>query len=170
MSAEFATTDRVLQIGTAAAVAAGSTSVFRVGKPANVKRIVLVMTAAQTTAGATATVSISNRDGTSSVTVGTFVIPVAAINAVLKADIGGVKTAPIVNTGEVSQNQTIPLGVVNGYQTNLPGQALVNVGQQLSVVIAAGGAAGTADIHVEYQEQGNNQTRFAPTDMAVTFS
>lgn len=170
MSSEFGTTDRVLQIGTAAAVAAGSTSTFRNGKPSNVKRIVLVMTAAQTTAGATATVSIQNRDGTGSVVVGTFVVPVSAINTVLKADIAAAKAAAVVNTGEVSQNPIIPLGVVNGYQSNLPGEAKVNVGQQLIVVIAAGGATGTADIHVEYQEEGNNQTRFNPTDMPVTLS
>lgn len=170
MSAEFATTDRVLQIATAAAVAAGSTSVFRYGKPANIKRIVLVMVAAQTTAPAVATVSVANRDGTGSVTVGTFSVPIAAINAVLKADVAGVKSALIVNSGETSQSSLTTTGKVDGYNNNLPGEVKLNVGQQLSVVIAAGGAAGTADIYVEFQEEGNNQTRFNPTDMPVTLS
>lgn len=170
MSAEFATTDRVTPAATAA-VAAGSTTVFGPGKPVNIKRIIMVLTAAQTSAGAAATFGVRNADDSSSVTLGSFTVPVAAVNSVLKADVAGVKAGvTIPDTWGQSQNQTIALGVINGYQTNLPGEVKVNVGQEFWVTIAAGGAGGTSQMYFEYQEEGNNQTRFNPTDMAVTLS
>ena len=169
MSSYFATEDRVAQIGTAAAVAAGSTSVFRVGKCADIKRIVVVLTAAQTTAGAVATFGVRNADGsTGSVNKGTFTIPVAAVNTVVAAEVAGVYPNPVVNTGEQSQPTTVTTGRVLGYQTNQPGIIKVNPGQQFFVTIAAGGAGGTADIYVEYEEEGNQPLRYVPTVAAVT--
>lgn len=170
MSSYFATEDRVAQIATAVAVAAGSTStVFRVGKNADIKRVIVVMTAAQTGAGAVATFGIRNADGsTGSVTKGSFTIPVAAVNTVIAAEIAGVYPAPIVNAGEVSQPATVTTGRVLGYQTNLPGILKVNVGQQFWITIAAAGSGGTADIYIEYEEEGNAPTRYNPTLAAVT--
>lgn len=169
MSAEFATTDRVTPAATAA-VAAGSTTVFGPGKPVNIKRIILVLTAAQTSAGAAATFGVRNADDSGSTTLGSFTIPVAAVNSVLKADVAAVKTALVVNSGETSQSSLTTTGKVDGYAVNTPGEVKVNVGQEFWVTIAAGGSGGTGQMYFEYQEEGNNQTRFNPTDMAVTLS
>lgn len=167
MSAEFATTDRV-SVQQAVTLTGTPTFVFRAGRPINVKRLTLVVTTAITGTVGAATYGVRNRDGTSSVTLGSFAVPNAALNAVLAAELAGVKVAAVVNSGEVSQNPII--GNVNGYQTNLPGEVKLNPGQELFVTIGTSPSAGAVDASIEYQDEGSNPTRFAPTAMAVTFS
>jgi len=169
MSAPYATNDRVTAFQSAAVAAGSTTARFKFGKPVYVKRIVAVYTTAQTTAGAAATFGVKNADNsTGSVTKGSFTFPVAAVNSVLKADVAASYPNPVVGTGEISQPSTVTTGRVLGYQTSLPGEILVVPGQEFWIDIAAGGAAGVADIALEYREEGQNV--FSMTDMAVTLS
>lgn len=169
MSAEFATTDRVSALQSLT-VSGTNTVTFRHGKPMNIKRLLFTVTTAITGTIGAATYGVRNRDGTGSVTLGSFAIPNAAINAVLKADVAGVKTAAITPSGEASQPAAVTTGRVLGYQTNLPGEAKVNPGQEFFVTLGTATSAGVVDTAVEFQEQGNNPLRFNATDMAVTFS
>lgn len=168
MSAEFATTDRIAPLSGSVPVAAGGTVTYATGRPINIKRVTLVMTAAQTSAGAVATYGVRNVDDSSSTTIGTFTIPVSAINTVLKAEVAGVKAG--VTGSDASQPATVTTGRVLGIQTNQPGDVELNPGQEFFLTVAAGGAGGTAAGYIEYQDQGSNPTRFNATDMAVTFS
>jgi hypothetical protein len=167
MSSYFATEDRVANLGSL--TLASGTAVFNVGKPIDVKRIVLVYTTGQTGAGAALTFGVRNADGsTGSVTKGSFTAPVAVANAVVAAEVAGVYPNPVVNTGEQSQPTTVTTGRVLGYQTNQPGIIKVNPGQQFWVTGGAGGAAGVAQVYIEYEEEGNQPLRYVPTIAAVT--
>lgn len=168
MSAPFATNDRITPAVTAA-VAAGSTTVIGFAKTSYVKRIILVLTAAQTSAGAAATFGVRNADDSGSVTKGSFTVPVAAVNAVLKADVAATYVAPqVYDTWGISQPAAVTMGRVVGVQTSLPGEVKVVAGQEFWVTIAAGGAGGTAQLYVEYREDGADVSIM--TDMAVTLS
>lgn len=170
MSAAFATDDRVSLVAAAYDFADSTTPVvFQPGKPAAVKRVVGVITEAS--AGTSVvTVAVRNVDDTGSTTIGTITIPASlALNAVFKIELAGVKTTAVTPTGEHSQSSLVTMGRVDGYQTNLPGEIEVAVGQELSFTSDAGGSAGMANWYVEYREDGNTFPA-GVTDIAISYS
>lgn len=172
MSAEFATTDRIASVGSLNLGAGAATVVYATGRPINIKRITMVMTTAQATAGAVITFGVRNVDDTSSTTIGTFTTPaVAALNAVLKADVAGVKAGVTTyDSWGISQSASVTTGRVVGVQANQPGDVELNPGQEFWITSDGSGDTGVANVYIEYQDQGSNPTRFNATDMAVTFS
>lgn len=167
MSAYFATDDRIAFVGNLNLGAGAETLVYATGKPIDVKRLVLVMTAAQATAGAVLTVSVRNVDDSSSTTIGTATTPaVMAVNGVFKVDIANVKTA-VVGT-DASQSALVTTGRVLGRQENQPGVIEVNPGQEFVVASGGEGDTGAADLYIEYVEVGNNPLRFNATDIVFT--
>lgn len=170
MSGYWSTADRVTP-AVSFDFAEAVTSVFEPGKPADVKRIVLVLTEAS---NGDEVITVAVRDagnGGNSTTIGTFTIPNgAAVNSVYKVDIAGVDADAVVPTGEHSQPAEVTTGRVDGYQTNLPGVIEVDVGQEIAVTsTGATATTGTANLYFEYVEIGNNPDRNGdPT--ALTFT
>jgi hypothetical protein len=165
MSAYWGTEDEVT--AAISASTAGGSAVFAPGKPADVKRVILAVAVTNTVA-ATGTVAIRNIDDSSSVTVGTFTVPInSPVNTVYAIEIATSKaTVQLPGTSQVSDVTT---GKVDGYFTSEPGVAEVNVGKEI-VVSFAGGTGGTVNVHFEYVEQGNNPLRFNPTKLAFTLA
>lgn len=147
------------------------TAAYAPGKPIDVKRVVLVIKEASNGAE-TITIAVRNVDDTGSTTIGTFAIPNgAALNAVYKVDIAGVKSSAVTPSGEHSQPADVTLGRVDGYYTNLPGVIEVNPGQEISLTSTGGTATtGQANVYLEYVEQGNNPERFDPTALTFTYA
>lgn len=169
MSAHFGTEDEILNLGSLNLGAGAATIVFAPGRKSFVKRIILVTTTAQATAGAVLTFGVRNVDDTSSTTIGTATTPaVMAVNSVHKVDVAGVKSAVVLEAaGGISQVAQVTMGRVNGYQTNLPGEIEVNPGQEFFLSSGGEGDTGVAQVYVEYTEDG---TAASVTDIAVTFS
>lgn len=168
MSAEFATTDRISP-AQALTTSGTNTVVFANGKPMNIKRIVAVVATAITVTTVIANFGVRNVDDSSSVVYGTITMPLAALNAVLSADIAQSYAAPqIYDTWGISQSPLVTTGRINGVQTSLPGEVKVNPGQEFFVTVTQASTAGAVALYIEYQEEGNNPDRFTPTAMAVT--
>lgn len=169
MSAYFGTEDKV----TPAVLfdyAEAVTVVFEPGKPADVKRIILV--GVEVGNGAeTITVAIRDAgDAGNSVTVGTFVIPNGfAVDAVAYVDIADVKTA--VTGSDASQPATVNIGGrVLGIQTNDPGVAEVAVGKEIACTSTGGTATtGQVNLYFEYIE-GGQEIPSTWTELAFTLA
>lgn len=169
MSAEFATTDINVALGSLNLGAGAATVTYAPGRPVNIKRIIFVVTTAQATAGAGITFGVRNVDDSTSTTVGSFTTAaIMALNSVHKADVAGVKSG--VTGSDASQPAAVTTGRVLGYQTNLPGEIELNPGQEFWITSDGNGDTGVAQVYIDAQAQGNNPTRFNPTDMTVTFS
>lgn len=168
MSAEFATTDRISQ-AQALTTSGANTIVFANGRPMNIKRIVMVVSTAITVTAPIANFGVRNVDDSSSVVMGTITLAIAPLNAVLSADIAQSYAAPqVYDTWGISQPATVTTGRVVGVQTSLPGQVQCDPGQEFFITITTTSTAGAVAAYIEYQDEGNNPTRFAPTAMAVT--
>ena len=169
MSSYFSTADRV----TPAVLfdyAESVTVVFEPGKPADVKRIVLVGVEVGN-GNETITVAVRDAgDAGNSVTIGTFVIPNGfAVDAKAYIDIAAVDPDKVVPAGEHSQVAEVTLGRVDGYQTNLPGVVVVPVGKEIAVTSTGGTATtGQANLYFEYIENGQDLDGF--TNLAFTLA
>lgn len=150
MSAYWGTEDHVTPAINVANMTSAA-AVFQPGKPADVKRVVVVVTTANT-AQATGTVAVRDADGSSnSTTLGTFVIPANPdANTAFYVEIAHVD--PDGETA-VSQPAEVTTGPVDVMQTNSPGVARVAVGQEIAVTFS-GGTTGVADVYYEYVEIG----------------
>lgn len=167
MSAPFATDDRVSSMGSLNLGAGAATVVFAPGKPVCVKRVVLVTTTAQATAGAGLTFGVRNVDDTSSTTYGSgTTAAVMALNSVHYMDVAGVHTA--VTGSDASQVAQVTTGRVLGIQDNSPGEIEVNVGQEFWLTSDGNGDTGVAAVYVEYREKGQDTTNY--TKITATFN
>lgn len=163
MSNYWATADRVAFVENLNLGAGVETVVYAPGKPIHVKRIVLVMTAAQATAAATVTVGVRNVDDSSSTTAGTFATPaVMAVNDAFYVELG--KSDADGETAEVV-SQDIP-GASTVLFTSEPGILEVNPGQEMFFTSDGGGDTGAANVYIEYSEQG--QDIYAMTEIVFT--
>lgn len=140
----------------------GANAVFPIAKPIDLKRIVLVIEALNS-AQATMTLARRNVDNSSSVNLGTFLIPInSPVNTVYSVEL----PVPTAISG-TSQPVSLPLGSVTAVQTSLPGLYPVNPGQEL-VLTSAGGGSGTVNFYYEFAIQGNNPSRYNPTKLTFT--
>lgn len=169
MSNYFTDQVRTADLGSLNLGAGAATAVFQPGKPSDIKRIILVVTTAQATAGAVLTIGTREADGSGGeVTLGTATTPaVMALNSVYKIELAGVSTDPIVTSGEHSQPDTVTMGRVDGYFSNRPGGVVeINPGRELFITSGGEGDTGVATVYVEYFEQGVDK---APPMTAIAF-
>lgn len=141
MSNHYATADRVALVGAAFAPNGTTPAVWASGKPAHVRRAVYAVITASD-AAQTVTVALRNKDDSSSVTLGSFVIASGtAVNTVVYADIGARQEQTTLADG------TIRYESGNGEIKVMPYQELVFTSD-------GGGTTGTGDLYVEYSEGG----------------
>lgn len=168
MSAYWGTEDHVttaVSFDYAEAVSA----VFEPGKPADVKRIILVGTEASNGAEVITVAVRDAGDAGNSVTVGTFTIPSGfAVDAVAYIDIA--MADPDGAAGDVpSQVSTVTTGIDNLVYTSEPGVVSVPVGKEIAITSTGGTATtGTANAYFEFVEKGQDLTGF--TELAFTLA
>lgn len=154
MSSNYMTTDDIALVSAGLDLSTVVTAVYAPGRPQDISRIILVTQIAQTVADANITVGVRNVDDTSSVTKGSFVLPLSgsALNKVLSIPLVKPKATATVNV-----DQSI------GYKGYSPGGFIrVNPGQELFMTSDGGGSTGTYAIYVEYKDQG-----FSGADVAA---
>lgn len=157
MSAYWGTEDESAYVGSLQ-LGAGTTAVVwpGVGRPVDIKRIVLAMTAAQATAGSVVTIARRTVDNNNSVNVGTFTTPaVMAVNGVFHVDVGVTSTT----TTTVYSQPVEVLGRTNVMYQSEPGLIELNPGQELVLTSDGAGDTGVADAYIEFVVQGNNPLR-----------
>jgi hypothetical protein len=156
MSSYF-TTVRTDLIG--AVTLTGTTAVvFATGIPVDVQHLNFVVSTA-ITAASTINVAVRNVDDSSSRAIGTIVLPITAINKVVRVGIVRPKEA-----------ETIAADGSKAYSGYNPGgPVLVNPGEELVLTPAANGAAGVVQAYAEYYEQGFSGSRVDGT-VAGTFT
>lgn len=134
----------------------GTTAVtFASGGPVDVKRVILVMTTANSVAR-TVNFGVRNVDDSSSVTLGSFVVPITPIN--------GVVHAVVAEQGDGNVTTGADGSAVNG-----PAWGIIQLdpGQEFWIAAATASGTGIADVHVEYIVQGYSGERVEDTAQAV---
>lgn len=140
--------DEIANVG--AATISGTTAVtWAPGRPADVRRLILVTTTAVTVADATLTVSVRDVDDGNSTSYGTFVVPFTGSAA------DDVQYVDLVTTDTDGSTSAIDGSLV--YTAG--GMIEVNPGQELVVVSDGGATAGVVQVYVEYQDLGFSGSR-----------
>jgi hypothetical protein len=143
--------------------ASGANAVqFNPGERAKVKRVILVTTVAQTTADATITVVVRDRDNGNSTTIGTFTLPFtgSATDDVQYAEFGNPSaTADTGVDGSSVYSSVSPGGLIE-----------VDPGQEMVFTSDGGGDAGTYHVYVEYIPEGFNPEVLGITANERTFT
>lgn len=168
MSAYWGTEDEVTEVGLSLDFDSAASVVFTPGRPVDVKAIIIVLLEATSVAASAVTVARRNADDSSSTTLGTFSLASGlAVNTVHRVTIANVKTAA---TGtDASQVADVNIGGrVLGIQTNDPGVARVNPGQEIVVTSDGAGTGGNALVFFEYVEVGNQEDGFTINDITFT--
>lgn len=172
MSNYFTDQVRTVDMGSLNLGAGAATVVFQPGKPVDIKRLILIVTTAQATAGAVLTVGTREADGSGGeVVIGTATTPATmALNSVFVIELAGVSTDPIVTSGEHSQPAEVTMGRVDGYYSNRPGGVIeIDMGRELYVTSGGEGDTGVATVYAEYFEQGIDRAP-DPTNIAFVRS
>lgn len=150
MSSNYMTKDDIVNLGTLD-VSGANSIVFAPGRPVDVARLIFVTTVAKTVATSAITVGVRNVDDTSSVTKGSFTMPLSAINTV--------KAVPLVKPATTPGTGSDGSVTNKGYS---PGGFLqVNPGQELFITSGGAGTGGTFQVYVEYKDQGFSGARVA---------
>lgn len=131
--------DQYIDIGT---VGNGATTAYRSPVPIDVKRVIVIVNTAQTTANAVMTIGVRDNDDTPSETKGNFTIPFAGSVA------GQIFQVPLIGAGAETTG-------IDGSIVNLAGDGFIEVspGQEF-FISEAGGAAGVFQVYLEYEKQG----------------
>lgn len=150
--------DKMENLGTLDASGA-NTIVFAPGRPAVVRKVVLITTVAHTTANATITVALRDVDNGNSVTKGTFVLP---FTGSVTDDVAFVEIGKPNTTGSAGVDGST---IYKGYE---PGGGIrVEPGQELAFTSDGGGDAGTYQVYVEYIDEGFDYT---DADREISFT
>ena len=136
------------------------------GNPVDVKRILLVVTTAMTTADPTLTIGVRDADlGTNSETYATAVIPYAsgADGAQFYIDFPA-RTSAVSAGSDGPYTDQVDKSAAIVYRTTEP--LHIDFGQELFITSNGGGDAGVSAVYVEYLKQGFNES-MAPDAVRV---